>query len=400
MSWAWTRFRIQMNVPGKNVVEMVGDTMANHNPDPTRTAIYAGIDGLAGLLAYTGMAYAPNCGPLGSLAITGGGHAAYAGNEVYVFDFSRQLWSRINDPSTKGLTRGAIYLADHYGEYPDGKPSANHTYSSLVAIPGGVNGKGLLLEPSKPALPWVGSNNSAWAHVCDLGTGVWSRYSTNEGPHVNPAGALSGQVLNVCCYDASRNCVWGLPRGLHSALTKLDLATRTFIPQPFAPSNLGYNPTCPQHPVDDHMLVLTGIGGYGDLNKCTLGAIDLNNTAAGMKVLSFASNTDFPPDAVLTSYGFDWDTHQGCGYLFPGNWNYDEDPRAPQRDMNHVYRVTKPISGALTTGLWQMTKITLPQSLPLSKSDGTYSRWRYVPSIKKFAYLARENQQLALWTPL
>ena len=65
------------------------------------------------------------------LIIWGGGHADYAGNELYVFDLSSLSWSRIWGPSAEIPPIGAPEEA-----YPDGNPAARHTYDGLEYIPG------------------------------------------------------------------------------------------------------------------------------------------------------------------------------------------------------------------------------------------------------------------------
>lgn len=65
------------------------------------------------------------------LLIWGGGHFAYAGNEIYAFDMTALRWTRINDPS---LSVDTDYRA---GDeiYADGTPRSNHTYGALQYIP-------------------------------------------------------------------------------------------------------------------------------------------------------------------------------------------------------------------------------------------------------------------------
>lgn len=66
------------------------------------------------------------------LLIWGGGHADYAGNEIYAFDMNTYSWSRIWGPTPVEMipTETAAYQA-----YPDGSPSSRHTYSNIAYIP-------------------------------------------------------------------------------------------------------------------------------------------------------------------------------------------------------------------------------------------------------------------------
>lgn len=391
MAWNWTQLTVKINPRGiarSNRVEMVGDTMSSYDPCRGRTCVYSGNEGQAGLLAYSGMAVAPDLGSAGSLVVTGGGHADYGGNEVYAFDLAAYKWSRINNPSTaidKHISSASPTYDAVHGEYPDGSPIAAHTYNVLSVIPGGT--KGLLLEATKPALVWSGLLNSGWSHVCDLATGVWSRYSGNAAP------LYGSQVPNITCYDVSRKRVWELIRGgFHSVFSYLDLASRLHVPVPFGSSNVGTNPCAAQFPVNDLMLFVTGVGSYLHPLTFTVGAVDLSNTAARMVTLTLRG--DIPPPAVQLAYGFDWDTDHNCGYVFPGNST--NGGRA--NDNRNVYRIDPPPTKLLRSA-WTMSRIALPQALPANASDGVYSRWRYCSTIKKFAYLATNVSPVALWTP-
>jgi hypothetical protein len=269
-----------------------------------------------------------------------------------------------------------------HGEYADGTPGAGHTYDLLRVIPGGTNGSGVLLVVAGLYTYGRGAI-SGWTHACDLGTGVWSRYSTNPVSFVLGGG--------VTCYDASRNLVWLLPSGgFHSNLDHLDLRGKTHDSATLGTSLAGYNPVACQFPVGGLLLFQTWIGAYGSPNNFSLCAVDLSNTAAG--VVNLALKGDMPPKAVTPSYGFDWDTDANVGYVFPGNCASDPG------DLSHVYKVAPPTSDLLG-GTWTLTKIALPQALPPNNSDGIYSRWRYVKSIKKFAYVATTVSKVVLWTP-
>ena len=67
-------------------------------------------------------------------------------------------------------------------------------------------------------------------------------------------------------------------------------------------------------------------------------------------------------------------------------------------DLAHVYRMDPPVGNPLT-GTWKVTRVALPRPLPKEISGGVYSRWRYVPSIRKFAYVSTTTEKVALWSP-
>lgn len=378
-----------------NTIELVGTNLfSDVDPNPTRTAVYAGNMGQAGVFADSGMTYCPWYGPAGALAVTGGGHADYGGNEVYVFDLNVNTWKRINAPSVAlqayvvGGPLDPIGADLVHGEFADGSPCASHTYSSLTAIPGG--NKGMLLGFSKTAIPWAGGTNCAWSHAWDLETGEAVRFSVNAPPI-----RYDGQAAEVACYDESRNRVWGFIRGGGSKLSYLDLATRAHSGVLATLTNGGYIPTCARTPVHD--LLLHCFADYTNPPAAApfqLAAIDLANPAAGQRFLTLAG--DLPGPTTWCAYGFDWDGPHDCGYVYRGNWTAGTE--YGQDDNAHVWRVDRPSSGPLLTGVWTLTKIALPAPLP-RQLNGVYSRWRYCSGIGKFALVSNRPNRVALWTP-
>ena len=373
-----------LGVPGRARTTATGglhptsSTISSVDPCFARNCVYSAINGQAGVLAYSGMAVAPECGALGSLVVTGGGHADYYGNEVYVFDLATERWTRINNPSTAltGLGDTDPTCDWEHGEYGDGSPMASHTYNNLQVIPNGV--KGLLVNSLSSALYGSGGRSNGWSHACDLATGNWFRYSSNAAPP-----PLKGCIT---CFDALRSRVWRLPAGgYHSTFSYLDLATRTHVQVPFASSNVGYDPVAAAIPVHDMLLFTTGIGLYDTPMAFTMCAVDLVRPERGVKTLNV--DGDIPPPTTTTGWGFDWSPDLNAGFMFMGN-----------ADLAHVYRLDPP-TGDLLTGMWKITRIALPQPLSRGMDSGLYSRWRYVSNIKLFAYVATTKDRVALWNP-
>jgi hypothetical protein len=380
--WTWTRLTITVATADSQPAsakgaELVGtNSIASLDPCPARNCSYSAIGGVAGVLAYSGMAVAPNYGQQGGLVIHGGGHGDYWGNEVYVFDIAAARWTRINRPSNAAAPDTDPRVDLEHGEYPDGSPMAAHTYDVMRVIPGGT--KGLLLRAVAPSVAGSGGRGSGWSHACDLETGQWSRYSTNAAP------SDRFKVADATCYDSVRNRIWELYRGgFHSQFAYLDLATREHVPVRIKSSNFGYNPCAAQAPVRDLMLFITGV--YGVAAGPTLCAVDLMNPEAGMATLKLTG--DEIPAQPSPPWGFDWDTTQDCGYVFGGD-----------NDANHLYRIDPPASRILDEP-WKVTKITLPSPMPSNHADGVYGHWRYVPTIKAFAYVSTVTNQVALYRP-
>lgn len=93
---------------------------------------YPGISGNTGcksvMIAWSGAAF-----DIGGnrLLINGGGHADYAGNEVYELDLDTRVMRRINAPSHP-VRDGC--LAGNNSTYADGRPVSRHTYNHLAYI--------------------------------------------------------------------------------------------------------------------------------------------------------------------------------------------------------------------------------------------------------------------------
>lgn len=128
-------------LPGTRLSE--SDAWKSYKPAP-------GWSGQVGILAYSGAAVKEQ----GSeLFVAGGGHADYAGNEIFSIALGSESprWKRRIDPSVapplpeKGVSH-----------YPDGRPSARHTYWSLQFD----NKRNVLLFVGAPAL-WSKVANSA-----------------------------------------------------------------------------------------------------------------------------------------------------------------------------------------------------------------------------------------------
>ncbi|MBN1772264.1 MAG: hypothetical protein JXB32_13430 [Deltaproteobacteria bacterium] len=88
-----------------------------------------GYSGLASVMsAWSGAAFDES---RDRLLVWGGGHADYAGNELYAFDLHTLAWSRLWGPTPSAQ----IPDGDGFETYLDGNPSSRHTYSGLVHVP-------------------------------------------------------------------------------------------------------------------------------------------------------------------------------------------------------------------------------------------------------------------------
>lgn len=63
------------------------------------------------------------------LIIWGGGHMDYSGNEIYVFDLETLAWTRLTEPTPDKQ------VVTNSARYADGQPSSRHTYNYLQYSP-------------------------------------------------------------------------------------------------------------------------------------------------------------------------------------------------------------------------------------------------------------------------
>ncbi|MEX0704601.1 MAG: hypothetical protein WD069_21050 [Planctomycetales bacterium] len=121
------------------------------------------------------------------MIIWGGGHAGYAGNEIYAFDVGTMKWERLNEPSEPTNGRDTA---------PDGKPASRHTYNGLAYIAHADRMFGLGGSP-------CGSGNAVCQNtwIFDFDPKTWK--------NMEPAGTLpsAGYECNAS-YDPETKKVW------------------------------------------------------------------------------------------------------------------------------------------------------------------------------------------------
>lgn len=118
--------------PGSNTLSSVNPaTDAAVNPNYPSDAPWIGANGFASVVsAWSGAAWDE---ATKKLLITGGGHADYAGNEVYSWDALTATFARLNNPTGAIGNTGTLNdgLDATVPGYFDGRPRAAHTYGNL-----------------------------------------------------------------------------------------------------------------------------------------------------------------------------------------------------------------------------------------------------------------------------
>jgi hypothetical protein len=191
---------------------------------------------------------------LNRLIIWGGGHADYAGNEVYAFDLNSLNMQRLNDPSPVNATSQCVETLS------DGKPNSRHTYAGLACIAhanrmfsfgGSLNGCGFF-------------GNETW--TLDLSTLTWK----NMKPQGGPPAALPGAIAD---YDPNSRKVF-----LHD--------TRNFWEYDYDANR--YRKIGPDQNLDYHM------NGVIDPKRKMFFAIGAAGSAGGgLKAISIGSGSNY-----------------------------------------------------------------------------------------------------------
>lgn len=169
--------------------------------------------------AWSGGAWAPWWGDLGSMAFEGGGHSNGYDNDVYRYDVATRSFSKIKNRTTNvhfiETTPGATYVADPVTGWmwaddggvnlQEGQPFSAHFYANITAVPpsaraGATNG--WLTAMGRIAMPLSGSSGTKRVHRLAMGEAqLWEMHGGGE---------LAYQAGYGCSfYDAGRNRVVG-----------------------------------------------------------------------------------------------------------------------------------------------------------------------------------------------
>lgn len=311
------------------------------------------------------------------LLVWGGGHADYAGNEVYAFDLNTLAWTRLSDPWP--LTDSQSLIAKT-GEYPDARgrplpsqPRSAHTYNYLQYIPALDSlcalGRSAIYPNSEPpdeGGPWEGA---AKVHCFDCATNTWSLRPTRiwdmkKGP-IKFIGAYSA-------VDPKTGFAW-----VHSttyapsALFQWNPMTDTWTQRTTAYHSYTYNQTAS---IDaQSRLVATGVSETGPSTML----IDLKGsgmlkpvplTTQGDKTLEGCTAPGFVFVPKLEKF-VGWCGGNAVYVLDPATWTWSKVMPAPRNTV-----------------------------VPLApEASGTYGRWRYSEAKDVFILANSATQDVLLY---
>ncbi len=267
------------------------------------------------------------------LIVWGGGHFGYAGNEIYAFDANTLSWTRVTNPS--------IPVGENTPYAPDGGPTSRHTYNYVDYVPSidrfcSFGGAGFYSD---------GQHGTDTTDCFDFDGLKWEKKATipNTGPTT---------IGSKAVYDPTSGKVY-LQTGLGGTFSSYDPGTDTWATL-VSSSFMDYNITAAIDPVRRKM-VAVGIG--------QLLVLDLKNPSAGFANLSAGGDL-----AIFnaTSPGFVYDP---VSDRFVG-WSGGSD----------VFTLN------MDTLMWSKLPLAAGNSTTptAASSDGTYGRFRYIPSKNAF----------------
>ncbi|MBK6552342.1 MAG: hypothetical protein IPP18_17290 [Rhodocyclaceae bacterium] len=280
------------------------------------------------------------------LLIWGGGHFAYAGNEIYGFDLGHLRWQRLSEPSLE------IDLDYRAGDdiYIDGKPRSNHTYGSLQYVP--VVDRFCSFGTSAN-FPASRGGPTTWAY--DFSAGKWERKSPAPGFGFGTSSA----------WDPVTQRIWIRLNGKEGMLAEWDpvkdhwtarargLEHKTWFDQSAAIDPLG------------RRYVAVGGGKIRTYDLSSPGSIIQRDIrTSGPQDIVAATNPGFEYDPIIDKF-VGWNGGADIFTLDPETWQWQ---RLPPAASNR----TRPTPAA---------------------KNGTFGRFRYVPSRNVYVVVnsVREN---------
>lgn len=315
--------------------------------------------------AYSGMALKASTSEI--IVALAGGHGDSSDNRVSSIrlDQDTPTWVQRMKPSTQ-VVKDVAY-------YPDGKPSARHTYytTHFVAQVDRLMVIGAQFvygtPPSFPTVDGFNMNTNTWDPK-----GTWADLAGGYGKAQN---SVTGDV-----WSAS-----GLTISKWSAATRTQTVTHQFNNTYLAMQNAW-------DPVRNQLLSIGfgdgwGYGNYPALNAYTVPADGSNATP-----LTFNPSpglTQFLADAPVSA-SFEYDPVNDRFLYFDGR---GDGAFGDSADGGRIFVITPN-----ATTVWDVSILALGSGTsnpPRSSDTGIYSRLRYVPALKGFVYLFAPTYNVA-----
>ncbi len=321
--------------------EVPNSRLDSVDPCPQRNCSYSGNLGVSSVIdAWSGGAYDSR---RDRLIVWGGGHNSYAGNEVYVFDIESEQWSRASEPSTS--------IQTSVSHYSDGNPTSRHSYNDLQYDP--VNDLFLSLNAAASYSPTA--VNFTATDAFDFNTGRWTRMANRPGTAGTPQSAWSA------IHPVTGIAYQHLPNG--GRLQAFNAATNTWtshVQTGTVPSGM----TAAIDPTRNNLVVVG--------NNLFL-VYDLSNPNAAPR-RNISSGDSAPVQAF--QLGFDYDATSDQFVAWTGGTEvYTLDPE---------------------TFVWTRRGAASTNNVsPTTRNrNGTYGRFRYIPSKNAFILVNSTSQNV------
>ena len=302
------------------------------------------------------------------LIIWGGGHAGYAGNELYSLDLntSPPTLVRLNNPSIFDPLNGNLEV-----NASDGTPTSRHTYGGLVYLP--VQDKIFAWEGVS-----LGGRSLRQTWQLDMNTLTW----TNMHPELTPGsfdvtaggGSASGAE---CAYDPNTQkvlCEWGG----NLLLVQYDPATNKW-------AMLTSHNLCSGFPTCVSTAAISAVIDPAHKYMILIGNSNASNPSTGTLIVWAI---DISSGGTYAAQ--DWSSQvKGCSSL-----NVDYPGLVYDPVVNRI--VAYPNDGDFVYIFDPVSKTCTPQGFPngppasgLTPPNGTFGRFAYFPSIGKYALVNR-----------
>lgn len=342
--------------------------------------------------SYGGGVFVPWFSSAGAYVIAGtGGHNHPDFTGAVAFDFQTGTWKLLPDASGTPVrnysfkvfeTNGAPeYEINIGGTTPNSVPAPPHPYANLMPLApelgGGPLGSVVYAIQGAQAQEAVLSSRS---HRFDLSTRTWSRYTSN---HLGTLNSRLAENDAPSVYDPTAKRIWQLPSQIHSTQTIGYIDLTEANPQWRLSASWPYVSTWDQtHSAwldDTRRLILMQ-------SPTRLVALDLNNLAAGPRLLKFTGT--LPPS------GNRWEYYPPDGRFYYKSYS-----------GNVLWKLTPPagdpFSGTWAVTSFEVTGATLPSITPAAQAAGLrhFTRFFYVPSIAAFAWMADSTSAVHLIRP-
>lgn len=361
-------------------------------------------------LVWCGNAWNPDLGAYGSVVYNGSGHqsqitdALLAGNWPIVFGETGATWVGRNVPTTPLYDNPAHYSTDYYVNTLSGSAGwyyHGHTYTGLTVMTAAEGG-----GPNGSLLNFFIGGGSAYNMV------LKSDLSSLNGPPVRiidkvnvPGATINQGAYPAGCKDHVRGGTWIANyqgQGLH--FLKHSTLELTAFP------GVGFSVYGDQIPVlipaPWDCLVFMG----HDVASTSPGGTDIHVRVAKITEPGGVLTVDpivevFPTGQQCPEYrcGGDWCPDLGFIGSYAGGGSYD------------LYRLTPPTAANLTTGTWAWSHDTMTGkdgatpswaglnpntgfTLPYT-NNGTWSKFRWIPTLKAFGMCGGMTAPYQLWVP-